>query len=536
VDEDDGWVSRELIWHNYYLRSNLTFDSFFGEHIQSQGHVYQYIVGFQGAARDQLQHALPFTFTQPWIVRETIRYTLKEMAPDGEIPWAIVGHGMWMSANYRPSDLHLWLLWLAAEYVLATRDLDFLDEEVPLYPVYGPAVKTGSVREHLALAFRTFVDTVGVGKHGLVRLYNGDWNDSAVLGHAPPEMEDEIRQRAESVLNAAMCTYVLDIYARMLDYAGDHALADEARHFSEGQRAAISQQWNGRWFKRAWMTEKLGWIGEDQLWLEPQPWALIGGAADEAQTKELLEAMDELVRDPSPIGAMLHSKGVEAMRHAIGILTNGGVWPSINGTLIWALALVDGERAWDEYKKNMLAMHAEAYPDVWYGIWSGPDSYNSVLSPYPGETQFHPKLRPEGPQNIKMRRAGLGWTDFPVMNMHPHAWPIYDAPKLFGIEFTVDGVSLAPKLPKDSYRFSSPLFGLEKSAGGYSGWYAPAVGGEWTVQLRLSDAEFEAFSTLVVNDLEIPLQRSDQTISFTGSSSPGDPLRWSLRTDTPVTL
>jgi hypothetical protein len=284
------------------------------------------------------------------------------------------------------------------------------------------------------------------------------------------------------------------------------------------------------------MTEKLGWIGEDQLWLEPQPWALIGGAADEAQTKELLEAMDELVRDPSPIGAMLHSKGVEAMRHAIGILTNGGVWPSINGTLIWALALVDGERAWDEYKKNMLAMHAEAYPDVWYGIWSGPDSYNSVLSPYPGETQFHPKLRPEGPQNIKMRRAGLGWTDFPVMNMHPHAWPIYDAPKLFGIEFTVDGVSLAPKLPKDSYRFSSPLFGLEKSAGGYSGWYAPAVGGEWTVQLRLSDAEFEAFSTLVVNDLEIPLQRSDQTISFTGSSSPGDPLRWSLRTDTPVTL
>ena len=67
---------------------------------------------------------------------------------------------------------------------------------------------------------------------------------------------------------------------------------------------------------------------------------------------------------------------------------NAGIWPSLNGTLIWALALVNGELAWDEWKKNTLALHAEAYPDVWYGIWSGPDTYNSVLSKYPGQTAF----------------------------------------------------------------------------------------------------------------------------------------------------
>ena len=50
--------------------------------------------------------------------------------------------------------------------------------------------------------------------------------------------------------------------------------------------------------------------------------------------------------------------------------------------------LVDGAQAWDEWKKNCLALHAEAYPDVWYGIWSGPDTYNSVLSRYPGQTMF----------------------------------------------------------------------------------------------------------------------------------------------------
>ena len=81
----------------------------------------------------------------------------------------------------------------------------------------------------------------------------------------------------------------------------------------------------------------LGWIGEDQLWLEPQPWAIIGGAATPEQRKTLVAALDELVRKPSPIGAMLLSQGDPAMASPAGVLTNGGVWPSINGTLIWAL-------------------------------------------------------------------------------------------------------------------------------------------------------------------------------------------------------
>lgn len=529
LDDEEAWVTRELAWHNYYLRSNLTYDSFFQEHIESQGHVYQYLIGFQGAARDQLQHAMPFTFTQPWIVRETIRYTLKEMKPDGEIPWSIVGHGMWMYAAYRPSDIHLWLLWLAAEYVLATRDVTFLDEVVPLYPVYGEDVVRGTVKEHLTLAFRTFVETVSTGRHNLVRLYNGDWNDSAVLGHAPPELEEEVRERAESVLNAAMSIYVMDIFARMLECVGDGALAREAHDFAAAQRRAVQEQWCGRWFRRAWMTEALGWIGEDQLWLEPQPWAIIGEATTPEQTGVLLEAMDELVREPSPIGAFLHSKGVPEMRHDVGYLTNGGVWPSINGTLVWALALVDGAAAWDEYKKNMLAAHAEAYPDIWYGIWSGPDSYNSVLSPYPGHTQFHPALKPDGPQDIKMRRRGMSWTDFPVMNMHPHAWPLYDVPKLFGLEFTAEGLTLAPSLPKERYRFASPLVGLEKEAGRLAGWYAPAAAGEWQISLTLPPEELARYSILEVNGAAQPLTSSGGRVTFRGASAPGEPLVWAIR-------
>ena len=78
-------MDRELLWHGYYLRSSLTYDDFFRAHILSQGHVYQYLIGFQGAARDPLQHALPFVYTRPEVVREVLRYTLQEVAPDGAL-------------------------------------------------------------------------------------------------------------------------------------------------------------------------------------------------------------------------------------------------------------------------------------------------------------------------------------------------------------------------------------------------------------------------------------------------------------------
>ena len=523
----EPWVERELTWHNYYLRSASTYDSFFREHILSQGHVYQYIMGFQGAARDPLQHAMPFLFSHPERVKEILRYTLKEVQPDGTIPYGIVGQGMIMPVIFRPSDLELWLLWLASEYVLATRDSGFLEEALPTYPLYGPTAGKETARNLLHRCFRHLVDVTGTGEHGLLRLSNGDWNDTVVVGHVPPAQYDEVHRVAESMLNAAMATYVLDLYARMLTYVGDREMAAEASRLAEAQRKAVRAQWTGRWFRRAWLTPQLGWVGEDRLWLEPQPWAVLGGAASPEQAQTLVQAIDELVRQPSPIGAMLINQGIKMMMSKPGEAANGGVWPSITGTLIWALAKVDGKMAWDEWKKNSLARHAEAYPEIWYGIWSGPDTYNSVLSKFPGQTMFDEALLREAKPGQPPAGLGFGWTDFPVMNMHPHAWPLYSATKLLGIEFTEEGVVLAPALPLESYRFQSPLVGVVKTADRYEGWYEPKVAGQWTISLGLPPEEQERFKTLRVNGKKETLRRtSDRRIKFQGSGAPGNPLRW----------
>ncbi len=521
----DPWVERETSWNNYYLRSNLTYDGFFREHILSQGHVYQYIVGFQGAARDPLQHALPFVFTDPAIARGIVRYTLKEIQPDGSIPYGIVGNGYPEPGIYHPSDLEMWLLWLASECVLANRDKAFLDERIPLFPRQEAAPGDPTVHELLGRAFTHLVEGIGVGVHGVARLSNGDWNDEVVVAHVPLGKQGEIRQKGESVLNGAMAGYVLDHYAEMLSYAGDSEGAAQARAKAEGQRRAVRAQWTGQWFRRAWLGPSLGWIGEDHLWLEPQPWAIIGGAATADQGKALVATLDTLVRKPSPIGALVQSKGDLTIGNPAGTMTNGGIWSAINGTLIWALATVDGALAWDEWKKNSLAMHAEVYPDLWYGIWSGPDTYDSVLSRHPGQTMFA-----EAPSKEHQTQEdwGVSWTDYPVMNMHPHAWPLYSAAKLLGIEFHGSGVEFKPSLPLSTYEFASPLLGFKKTASGYSGWYAPGAAGRWEIGLLLPESEAALSSKVRINGSIGPVQRTGRRIRFAGESFPGKPMKWEL--------
>jgi hypothetical protein len=345
-----------------------------------------------------------------------------------------------------------------------------------------------------------------------MRISNGDWNDSIVVNRLNASQVAEITEHGESVLNAAMAGYVLNYYARMLDFAGRSKLANEARAKAEAQREAVKQQWTGRWFRRAWLGQGLGWAGERQMWLEPQPWAVIGGSATPEQVKTLVAAIDELMRNPSPIGAALLSQPDPTMHNEAGVGTNGGIFAAISGTLIWSLALVNGSMAWDEWKKNSLARHAELYPDLWYGIWSGPDAYHSALSKSPGHTE----------------------PDFPVMNMHSHAWPLYSAAKLLGLEFHENGIDFHPDLPLPQYEFASPLLGFEKSLGGYSGWYAPATAGRWNIEIAIPDIDRARVRRVTVNGVTETLKSNpssdsnDRRIRFSGESKPNVPLRWKV--------
>jgi hypothetical protein len=251
----------------------------------------------------------------------------------------------------------------------------------------------------------------------------------------------------------------------------------------------------------------------------------------------LVRNIDQLLRQPSTLGALVMGPGPDgaALGIDIGTSMNRGISPTLNGWLVWALAQMDAERpcnerkpgltgryaepctpssmAWDEWTRDSLAQHAEIYPDIWYETWSGPDTINSSLSSDPGGTSSS---------------EYLPYTTFPVMNLHSHAWPLYALTKLLGVEFTVDGVQLAPVIPLDSYRFRSPLLGLLKSSAGYEGWYSPAKPGPWTIHLRLPEHELTRVAASEINGRRQAPLRSASEILLTGRKRQAEPLRWTV--------
>jgi hypothetical protein len=514
----EPWIQRETTWNHYYLRSSLTFDDYFDQHILNQNGFYQYVMGFQGAARDPLQHALPFLFSNPEIVRSVLRYTLSEVRDNGSVPYGITGHGIVapMVAD-NCSDLPLWLLWAVSEYVLATRDLDFFNEQIPAR-VSGPSGRTDSVANLLARCFRHQVDDVGYGDHGIARMLSDDWNDG-LLGTWAQSSLAEATEKGESVLNSAMAAWVYDEYARLLRYAGlGGDLETEVKRNAERNREAARAQWNGRWFRRAWLGPTLGWLGDSTLWIEPQPWAILSGVTTPEQSRALAATMNDQLRR-GPIGATQMNQGPDITKPGMfepGTIVRGGIWPSLNQTLVWALASTDPAMAWDEWKKNSFAAHAEAYPDVWYGVWSGTDSYNAPFSKKPGETAEDPAFH------------GI---DFPVLNLHSHACFLYSATKLLGIEFTEQGMQLKPALPASEYRFASPLLGLARTTEGqYEGWYAPSRSGLWTLRIQLPSHDAQRISRAAVNGSAVtPKRLSTGEFEISGRSEPDKPLRWILR-------
>ncbi|HEX3746645.1 MAG TPA: hypothetical protein VHW09_22060 [Bryobacteraceae bacterium] len=513
----EPWVARESAWNHYCVRSSLTYDDYFGERILSQGGIYQYVMGFQGAARDPLQHALPFIFSEPEIMKSVLRYTLKEVRADGSVPYAIVGHGVVAPLTTdNSSDMPLWLLWVASEYILATRDQAFLAEQIPARE--ESKASSDSVANLLARCYRHLVRDVGVGQHGVMRMLNDDWNDALVAFWAQKAMKECVEQ-GESVLNSAMAAWVFSCYAEMLRFTGGGAaLADEVDASAKQHRKAVADQWNGQWLRRAWLGPTLGWVGEKSLWLEPQPWAILSGALDSAQTGELVRAIDENLRKGAVAGAVQMGPGPDA-QGAVGTdpgtSVNGGIWPSLNQTLIWALARVDPAMAWDEWKRNSFARHAETYPDIWYGVWSGSDTYNSPHSKAPGET---------------VTSTYLHYTDFPVLNLHSHACPLYSAAKLLALEFNARGFGVNLRLPVEAFRFESPLVGVVKEAvGKYQGWYEPAREGTWTISLSLDPKEASHIAAIEVNGKKSRTTvGADGVVRLEGAGGPGRALRWKI--------
>ena len=415
-------TAREIAWHAALLTGGACKDEIIGGYTLNQSSAYAFPIGFNGAARDPLQHALPLIYSEPDLALGTLRNTSAWTTPDGEMPYSLDGSKKPAALGFQPSDQNLWALALAAEYAAATGDLEAFGEELPYHPEYQAGAV--SLAENLRRQFNFFVKDIGRGDNGHVRMLNADWNDTAIpLSGVEPAL---MKTRGESVLNSAMAAWVLPVYAGLCDRLGDSETAEAARNCGEELRAAVTGEWNGHWFRRAYGPDAPP-IGDKDCWLEVQPWAILCGAADSDQARVLLGEIDQHARSNSPLGARVRWP-VEMDDDVMGGpgegAGGGGIWFAVNMTLIWAAGQHDPELAWDEWYRMTLTNHQSQYPAVWTGTLSGPDTYNGVESNRPGETW--------GSKALSMQANGMN-------NLHSHAQPLLAYLRLLGVEPAPDG-------------------------------------------------------------------------------------------------
>jgi hypothetical protein len=405
-------IAHEIPWHGAALSGGANRDRLLGGHTLNQGSVYAFGAGGNAAARDALQHAIPLVHIEPDLALSVLRNTCSWGGPDGDLPYGLTAAKQPLEGLFRPSDQNLWALWLAAEYGIATGDLAAFEEALPFHPRHG--IAPASLKQHLVLQFEFLRTGVGLGARGHLRILNADWNDMALkTGEVDPEA---MKAEGGSVLNSAMAAWVLPVFAALLEKLGESATAAAARELAAALRQRVIEAWNGRWFTRAYAPDGRA-IGEDRCWLEVQPWAILCGAAGPARARELLRTIDSRHRAGSPLGARLIWP-LAGLPDA-GMGTHGGIWYSVNMTLIWAAASVDPELAWDEWQRMSLRSHNACLPACWEGTLAGPDAWNSPEAARPGKTWDYP---------------WLSMQSFPVGNMHVHSQPLLGYLRLLGVE------------------------------------------------------------------------------------------------------
>jgi Glycosyl hydrolase 36 superfamily, catalytic domain/Glycosyltransferase family 36 len=430
--ERDPALHREMAWHSYQLEASVGYRDYWQGAVVPQGSAYLYLHGADGAARDLGLFAVPLSYSDPPLAKQELRlYMGIQRQSDGAFSYAFQGHGMVDDAaiHSAPSDLPLFFAWALAEYVSATGDLAFLDERVP----WHPRVNDATVYVHLVAALRYLFDVVATGEHGLIRVQTGDWSDGIVV--AAPDRELAI-ENGESVPNTQMAVAVLGRVADLIE-PRDPALASEVRGHVAKYRAALADQWTGEHFVRAYYGDGVP-VDADRLNLESQVWALIGDSFEAVdQRQQLVDAIGEQL--DTPLGATLWP--------------GGEVWPAISALYTEGIAQSHPELAWDHLSRNTLRAHAVTFPQIWYGIWSGPDGIDAD-SGWSWASEVTP-----------MR-------DYAVQNNNAHAMPLLAALRVAGVGADAGGVVVAPG-SREPFALRTRLLDVTLQPGRLHGVYRP---------------------------------------------------------------
>jgi hypothetical protein len=472
-------------------------------------------------------------WSDPTLTQEVIEYSAKEQPEvGGALPYGLLGLCTRFDLG-TSDDLDQWLLWATAEYALSTRDFAVLDEQVPYY-----ATGSGTLMEHLELAFHHQEDVIGHGVHGeYITGATGDWNDFST----------EFDQMTESDLVTAQAAYIYPRLALVAEEVGDSTFASELRAAGSSDETVLKGQWiSGEsvtpldagmgWFARGYSATKQ--LGSGTIYEEPQPWALLAGAASPEQAQQLVAAYRRFLvgigapHGPTQIGAAMapgsDDPGAKEQNEPelnSSTAYPGGSWFALNGQMVWALANLEGivpeaaADAWNEFTRNTLATHATAFPENWDGVISVDDECASYYEEPPS-------------------RCGIGLaTGAGVINgydtqiMHQPAYSLFDLLKLAGIEATQSGYEVTPHLPMSTFDIRFPDVGLAQQSGRVRGYFVTGATGSVTVRVAPPPGVPAEEAIAYANNRRVPASVVGGLVQFTLPTKAGHAANWAVSSE-----
>jgi len=296
--------------------------------------------------RDQLQDSAALLHHWPELTRQQIVRNAAHQFLEGDVlHWWHPPQSLGIRTQF--SDDLLWLPLFAAEYVEATGDEAFWQEdirflmgsqlpagaaEIMLTPTESD--ESGTLYEHCC---RALDRGLTAGRHGLPLMGCGDWNDGM----------NRIGQggTGESVWLGFFIDYILGKMLPVCRRFDDRVRLDRYLGYREQLRMALHDSgWDGGWYRRAYFDDgtPLGTAADDECQIDAlvQAWAVLSGAdtpdrANKAMESAAVRLIDEeagLIRllDP-PFDKMKNDPGyikgyLPGVRENGGQYTHGVLW------------------------------------------------------------------------------------------------------------------------------------------------------------------------------------------------------------------
>ena len=304
--------------------------------------------------RDTVQDIQGIIHLDPQMAKERIRFMLSAQVHHGAgLPLVKFNHNPGHEdtpeqdsyvkstghPHYRADDA-MWLFPTVYKYIAETGDKDFLKEVIP-FADYDQ----GTVIEHLKRAIDFTMHHLGA--HGMPAGLHADWNDCLQLG-----------AQGESSFVA------FQFYMAMMKLDEMLPEEEEYREYKQWLRDQAKDQldkinryfWEDDRFRRGYTADG-AIIGskndpEAAMWLNPQSWCVISGAATPDQAEKSMESVHALLNTPNGIELMApcykkhYFNGAAMKLFNPTTKENGGIFCQSQGWAILAEALMGhGDRA-----------------------------------------------------------------------------------------------------------------------------------------------------------------------------------------------